>query len=484
MTVVSQNRNTKITFTALDNSWTVNSDVSVFVQADVAAASAIAGSRFTNNGVVFAAVNFNNGNGAVTLAGNNARIDNNAGASITGFDGGITVNGNGAAINNHGAVTGAREFGVLFGSGSRNVVLDNSGNIYGAETGVWVLNSVDGGTIRNSGVIRSGDTGISLSLGAGVVTEITNGKDGVIRGNAKAIEVNFGAIDFENLGTVVGLTHCDFQSGNDRIENRGTMGEVRLGAGDDVFVFAGGKQGLVTGGPGVDQFIFETKLAPKKSPATIADFTPGEDVFVLSKALFKKIGKPGALKEKAFALGTKAGDKSDRVIYDDSTGQLRYDKDGKGGDQGQALRRRRRDPRYRRARFRGGGLAGSRLPPERLLDRDGELLERERLGQEVEVLAVGQVLLEGLLGIARDEDDLELRPGLAELAQERRPVELRHHHVGDDEVDLAACLPASPRAPRRRRRPRRPCSRARPAPAPRRRGPPPRPRRGGSWRCR
>jgi Ca2+-binding RTX toxin-like protein len=120
-------------------------------------------------------------------------------------------------------------------------------------------------------------------------------------------------------------------SGNDRIENRGTMGEVRLGAGDDVFVFAGGKQGLVTGGSGADQFVFQIKLAPKANPATIADFTHGEDSFHLSKALFKGIGKPGELNDKAFALGTKAGDKSDHVVYDDDSGQLRYDKDGKGG---------------------------------------------------------------------------------------------------------------------------------------------------------
>ena len=337
MTVVSTNRNARIDFTALDNSWTVNTDVSVFVQADVAALSTVAGSSFTNNGVVFAAVNFNNGNGAVSLGGNNTRIENNAGASITGYEGGISVNGDGVEIHNRGSVTGAEEFGVLFGGGSRNVVLDNSGNVYGAAQGILVLNSFDGGTINNSGVVRSGDIGIRLSLSTGVTTAIANAENGIIRGNAKAIEVNFGAIDFENLGTVVGLTHCAFQSGNDRIENGGTMGEIRLGSGDDVFVFAGGKQGLVTGGSDEDQFVFESKLASKKNPATIADFTSGEDSFGLSKPLFKGIGKPGPLKEKAFALGTKAGDKSDRIVYDDDSGELRHDKDGKGGVKGKVF---------------------------------------------------------------------------------------------------------------------------------------------------
>ena len=331
MGTVSQNRNSRIDFSLADNDWTIDADVSLFVKADVAVFSTLAGSRFTNSGVVFSAVDFGSGNGAVTLMGNNAFITNNVGGSITGYDGGITVNGQGSSIANQGAVTGANEFGILFGSGSRSVVLDNSGNIYGGNQGVWVLNGVDGGTINNSGVIRSGKTGISLSLDSGVTTTINNGVNGIIRGKTKAIEVSFGAIEFKNNGTVLGLTHCNFDSGDDRIENRGVMGEVRLGAGDDVFVFAGGKQGPVSGSSGADQFVYSTKLAKKKDAATIADFTPGEDSIGLSKALFKGIGKAGPLNEKFFAVGTKATDKKDRIIYDPDTGLCRYDKDGKGG---------------------------------------------------------------------------------------------------------------------------------------------------------
>lgn len=332
MGTVSQNRTTRIDFTALDNTWTIDVDVSVAIAGnDFAVFSNIAGSSFTNNGVVFSAVNTNLGNAAVGFLGANAVINNNAGASITGYEGGIVVNGDGADLTNRGAVTGAKEFGILFGSGSRNVVLDNTGDIYGGNQGVWVLNTVDGGTINNAGIIRSGVTGISLTLNAGVTTTISNAKDGTIRGKAKAIEVNFGAIDFKNSGTVAGLTHCDFQSGDDRIENRGVMGEVRLGTGNDVFIFAGGKQGPVFGSSGSDQFAFSRKFAKKKDAATIADFTPGEDSIGLSKALFKGIGKPGPLKEKSFAIGNKAKDSSDRIIYDPDTGICRYDPDGKGG---------------------------------------------------------------------------------------------------------------------------------------------------------
>lgn len=331
MATVSQNRTTRVDFTALDNTWTIDADVSVAVVGnDYAVLSTIAGSRFTNSGVVFSGIT-SLGHAAVGFFDANAVINNNAGASITGYEGGLAVNGNGASIINRGAVTGAKEFGILFGSGSRNVVLDNSGNIYGGNEGVWVINSVDGGTINNVGVIRSGGAGISLTLGTGVVTTINNAKNGVIKGKAKAIDVGFGAIDFENAGTVIGLTDCNFQSGDDRIENRGVMGEVRLGVGNDVFVFAGGKQGPVTGSAGSDQFVFSRKFAKKKDAATIADFTPGEDTIGLSKALFKGIGKAGPLKDKFFDLGKKAKDKDARILYDPDTGICRYDLDGKGG---------------------------------------------------------------------------------------------------------------------------------------------------------
>ena len=45
---------------------------------------------------------------------------------------------------------------MLFGSGSRNVVLDKSGNIYGGERGVWVLNNVNGGVTEGA---TPGNTG-------------------------------------------------------------------------------------------------------------------------------------------------------------------------------------------------------------------------------------------------------------------------------------------------------------------------------------
>ena len=49
------------------------------------------------------------------------------------------------------------------------------------------------------------------------------------------------------------------------------------------------------------------------------------------------------------------------------------------------------------------------LAPELFLHLGGKLRQRERLGQEGVFLVVVQALLEGIVGIARDEDELERR---------------------------------------------------------------------------
>src|SRR5262249_37729912 len=68
-----------------------------------------------------------------------------------------------------------------------------------------------------------------------------------------------------------------------------------------------------------------------------------------------------------------------------------------------------------------GGIAVSRLAAARDSSRHGflhhldQLLEGERLGEEVELRRVGQALVEGILRITRHEDDLDVGLALLEL---------------------------------------------------------------------
>src|SRR5262249_35300002 len=87
-----------------------------------------------------------------------------------------------------------------------------------------------------------------------------------------------------------------------------------------------------------------------------------------------------------------------------------------------------------RPRSRGAGL---RLLRHCVLHFRDQLLERERLGQELELAAVRQALGERLLGIARYKDDPQLRAALAQFLEQRGAVHLGHDDVGHDEIDLA-----------------------------------------------
>jgi len=90
--------------------------------------------------------------------------------------------------------------------------------------------------------------------------------------------------------------------------------------------FDSGKYAILEDG---EFFIIDDKLNAKK-PNNLDDFEVKEDTIGLSKAIFSKISKKGALKKDAFWTGSKAHDKDDRIIYDKKAGDLYYDADGSG----------------------------------------------------------------------------------------------------------------------------------------------------------
>ena len=67
-----------------------------------------------------------------------------------------------------------------------------------------------------------------------------------------------------------------------------------------------------------------------------------------------------------------------------------------------------------------------------------QLLQTEGFREETEILSIGQVLGESILGIARYENDLGLDAASAQFAEHGRAIHLRHDDVGHDKIDLAA----------------------------------------------
>ncbi len=83
----------------------------------------------------------------------------------------------------------------------------------------------------------------------------------------------------------------------------------------------------LNGGAGADRFAFGTALNAATNVDTIADFTHGVDDFNLAQTIFAGIG--ATLDASEFQIGM-ADSATDRIIYNNVTGQLFYDSNGNG----------------------------------------------------------------------------------------------------------------------------------------------------------
>ncbi|WP_052418196.1 calcium-binding protein [Pseudooceanicola atlanticus] len=105
---------------------------------------------------------------------------------------------------------------------------------------------------------------------------------------------------------------------------------------DNVLSGSGGNNTLIgregndtlVGNGGADTFVFDRALGPNNQDY-VADFTTGEDKILLHSNVFAALSS-GQLAESEFHLGAAAADADDHVLYDMSTGTLRYDADGTG----------------------------------------------------------------------------------------------------------------------------------------------------------
>ncbi|MCB1500150.1 MAG: VCBS repeat-containing protein [Bauldia sp.] len=130
--------------------------------------------------------------------------------------------------------------------------------------------------------------------------------------------------------TILGAKTADVLAGSaeaDTVSGRGGKDRLSGLGGDDVLDGGRGKDKLI-GGDGADSFVFADKL--KANVDKVLDFEAGTDTFVLDGAIFRKLA-PGTLADEAFAVGGKAKDAHDRIVYDDASGRVLYDADGKGG---------------------------------------------------------------------------------------------------------------------------------------------------------
>jgi hypothetical protein len=145
-----------------------------------------------------------------------------------------------------------------------------------------------------------------IATGSGSVNLTGNAAANVIKGNKGANTVN-GALGNDTLFG---------NEGNDKIY--GALG-----------------RDVLSGGTGKDVFVFNTKPNATNVDKVI-DFSTKHDTIWLDNAIFTKLGTagstshPAALSKSYLALGTKAKDYNDYLVYDAGTGKLYYDADGSG----------------------------------------------------------------------------------------------------------------------------------------------------------
>jgi Ca2+-binding RTX toxin-like protein len=125
-----------------------------------------------------------------------------------------------------------------------------------------------------------------------------------------------------NKGAATTLTGSQF---NDVLTGGNSNDQILGGAGNDLLI--GGKgSDILTGGPGTDTFRFsgDTKTD------YITDFLTGTDRMELDNALFKALLTEGPMAANQFGQGTAATTATQRMVYDQPSGNLWYDADGSG----------------------------------------------------------------------------------------------------------------------------------------------------------
>ena len=85
----------------------------------------------------------------------------------------------------------------------------------------------------------------------------------------------------------------------------------------------------LTGGTGRDEFVFDSLLR-RNEIDRILDFTAADDTIRLDRAIFDGIADDGRLRAAAFSADLQA-DATDRILYDQASGEIFYDADGRGG---------------------------------------------------------------------------------------------------------------------------------------------------------
>lgn len=206
--------------------------------------------------------------------------------------------------------------GTLYGGGGNDLLSGSfaTDQIYGGEGDDAIVGNWESDTSNDADVLYGGSGRDSLNGGGG--NDVIYGGEGNEFGSIQTASPTTVEDNLLNNGSFAGLFGG---AGDDHLDG---------GAGDDLLSGGTGRDTL-TGGTGADLFRFESPLGGGNVDR-IRDFSHSEgDTILLGREIFSSIGN--SLSKKELAIGRKAKDGNDFVIYDERKGTLAYDEDGKGG---------------------------------------------------------------------------------------------------------------------------------------------------------
>jgi Ca2+-binding RTX toxin-like protein/uncharacterized protein YxjI len=290
----------------------------------------------------------NAGTAAISLNGNafGQVLVGNAGANyLDGGGGADTLVGLGG---NDTYIVDADDRVVEQGGGGSDSVAAKTSYVLNAGAEVEVLSTTnDGDTAAISlngnefGQVLVGNAGANyLDGGGGADTLVGLGGNDtyIVDADDRVVEQGGGGSDnvaaktsyVLNAGAEVEILSTTNDAGTAAISLNGNeFGQVLVGNAGDNILNGGAGNDLLIGLGGADTFAFTSALGANNVDA-ITDFVSGTDRIALDDAVFTAIGGPGALNPNAFFAGAAAHDADDRIIYNQSTGQLFYDADGTG----------------------------------------------------------------------------------------------------------------------------------------------------------
>ena len=250
------------------------------------------------------------------------------------------INGTGNSFNNF--LTGNTGANILSGEDGNDSLFGGSGNdsLFGGAgddtlDGGAGTDSLNGGVGNDTYTVDNLNDSITEGLDAGTdlvkssviwmlganLENLTLSGSGAINGTGNSLN--------NILTGNTGANILNGEDGNDSLIGDSGNDSLFGGAGDDLLSGGTGRD-VLTGGTGRDSlYLTDTRTGGYD---IIADFTVGDDTLFISKAEFGlSQSQNTSLEASLFRLGASATTASDRFIYNQTTGNLFFDKDGLGG---------------------------------------------------------------------------------------------------------------------------------------------------------